>query len=220
MSPLAQALAIEPDSVEAASRGARRALPFDRSRVESTRQTLSALIKEKDAVLVAAPATLVAKSGMPRTMRVLARGNWLDDTGAIVSPAVPAFLAPEIKGRRATRLDLAEWLVSAENPLVSRVFVNRLWKIAFGQGLVSSLEDFGAQGSSPSHPELLDWLAVTFREKGWDVKRMMKRIVMSETYQQSSTANESIREADPNNQWLARQGRFRLDAEFVRDECS
>ena len=183
-----------------------------------SRKALADLRSERDSLAAATPTMLVASSGPPRTMRILPRGNWLDETGAEVTPAVPAFLAPEIKGRRATRLDLADWLVSAENPLVARVFVNRLWKIAYGQGLVSSLEDFGAQGSLPTHPELLDWLAVTFREEGWDVKRMMKRIVISAAYRQTSHASEPLREADPNNQWLARQGRFRLDAEFVRDD--
>jgi mono/diheme cytochrome c family protein len=184
----------------------------------SARKTIADLRAERESVMAVTPTMLVASSGPPRTMRILPRGNWLDETGPEVTPAVPAFLAPEIKGRRASRLDLASWLVSADNPLVARVFVNRLWKIAFGQGIVASLEDFGAQGNLPTHPELLDWLAVSFREDGWDVKRMLKRIVMSETYQQSSHATESLREADPNNQWLARQGRYRLDAEFVRDD--
>ncbi len=186
--------------------------------LEPTRQALAALVREKEALLAAAPATLVATSGMPRPVRVLPRGNWLDESGPEVTPAVPAFLGPEVKGRRAGRLDLADWLVSADNPLVARVFVNRLWKVAFGQGLVTSLEDFGSQGASPTHPELLDWLAVTFREEGWDVKRMLRRLVMSDAYRQSSAVPEPLRQADPYNQWLARQGRFRLDAEFVRDD--
>ncbi len=186
--------------------------------LEPTRQAIAALNRERDALLAAAPETLVTMSVAPRTLRILPRGNWLDDSGKEVTPAVPASLGAEIKDRRATRLDLARWLVGADNPLVARVFVNRLWKIAFGQGLVTSVEDFGSQGASPSHPELLDWLAVTFRDEGWDVKRLMKRIVMTNAYQQSSSADATLLQIDPYNRWLARQGRFRLDAEFVRDD--
>ena len=186
--------------------------------LEPIRKALTEQGRERDRVLASAPSTLVASAGMPRPMRILPRGNWLDETGVEVTPAVPAFLGAEVSGRRATRLDLAHWMVAPDNPLVARVFVNRLWKLTFGQGLVASLEDFGAQGGSPTHPELLDWLAVTFREDGWDTKRLMKRLAMTETYRRSSVADESRRAADPYNLWLARQGRFRLDAEFVRDD--
>jgi hypothetical protein len=127
-------------------------------------------------------------------------------------------LAPlNVAGRRPTRLDLADWLTSADNPLVARVFVNRLWKLAFGQGIVKSADDFGSQGTAPSHPELLDWLACEFTTTGWNVKHLLKHIVMSETYRQASTTTAQLREADPDNKWLARQSRFRLDAEMVRD---
>jgi hypothetical protein len=186
--------------------------------LEPTRSAVAALIKEKENVLASAPTMLVSTSGQPRTVRVMPRGNWLDESGPEVTPAVPGFLGPEVKGRRANRLDLANWLVSSDNPLVARVFVNRLWKLAFGQGLVTSIEDFGSQGASPTHPELLDWLATTFRDEGWNVKSMLKRIVMSESYRQTSTASESLRQADPYNQWLARQTRYRLEAEAVRDD--
>jgi mono/diheme cytochrome c family protein len=187
--------------------------------LDPVRKELGDLNKQREAALAAAPSMLVASSmPMPRTVRILPRGNWLDDSGQEVTPAVPAFLGAEVKGRRATRLDLAKWLVAVENPLVARVFVNRIWKLTFGQGLVSSIEDFGAQGTSPSHPELLDNLAVTFREEGWDLKKLIKRIVMSETYQQSSKTSDALRDVDANNQWLARQNRFRLDAEFIRDD--
>jgi hypothetical protein len=153
-------------------------------------------------------------------VRVLPRGNWLDDSGEIVAPAVPASLAPlAVKERRATRLDLAEWLVAPDNPLVARVFVNRLWMLTFGQGLVKTLDDFGAQGAWPTHPELLDWLAVEFRESGWNVKHMLKLIVLSNTYRQSSQVSEPLRHRDPYNLLLARQSRFRLDAEMVRDNA-
>ena len=164
--------------------------------------------------------TLVSVSVTPRTMRILPRGNWLDDSGEIVTPAVPAFLSlKEIKDRPATRLDLAQWLVSRDNPVTARVFVNRLWKIMFGQGLVKTLDDFGAQGAAPTHPELLDWLAVEFMERGWDVKHVLKLMAMSGTYRQTSLVSSSLRQHDPYNLWLARQSRPRLEAEMVRDNA-
>ncbi|MES2792845.1 MAG: PSD1 and planctomycete cytochrome C domain-containing protein, partial [Planctomycetota bacterium] len=165
--------------------------------------------------------TLVSTSGAPRMIRVLARGNWLDDSGEVVSPAIPQFLqpTPPAADRRQTRLDLAEWFVRRDNPLVARVMVNRLWKLTFGQGLVKSLEDFGAQGSWPTHPELLDWLALDFVDHGWDIKRTLKLLVMSGAYQQSSLVSDELKHIDPFNSWLARQGRFRLDAEIIRDNA-
>ena len=109
-------------------------------------------------------------------MRVLPRGNWLDETGPVVLPGVPAALPGAGQDKdRATRLDLARWLVSRREPTAARVMVNRLWKLAFGQGLVTTLDDFGSQGAWPTHPELLDWLASEFIESGWDVKAMIKR---------------------------------------------
>ncbi len=186
--------------------------------LEPTRKAIAELTRERNAILAAAAETLVTSSTSPRTMRILPRGNWLDDSGQVVTAAVPASLGPELKDLRATRLDLAHWLVGADNPLVARVFVNRVWKIAFGQGLVTSVEDFGSQGASPSHPELLDWLAVTFRDEGWDVKRLVKRLVMTDAYRRTSSADPAHLQSDPYNRWLGRQGRFRLDAEFVRDD--
>jgi hypothetical protein len=124
-----------------------------------------------------------------------------------------------VKDRRATRLDLARWLIARENPLVARVFVNRLWKLAFGQGIVKTLDDFGTQGAAPTHGELLDWLAEELVDSGWNVKHMLKLMVMSATYRQSSASTEQLRQLDPYNKWLARQSRFRLDAEMVRDNA-
>ncbi len=188
--------------------------------LEPQRRQLADLEKRKAAVLAAAPQTEISMTGPPRTIRVLPRGNWLDDSGPVVEPATPAVLpAPGVKGRRADRLDLARWMTAADNPLVARVLVNRLWKLFFGQGLVRTLDDFGSQGAAPTHPELLDWLAVEFRASGWDVKRLVKLIVTSRTYRQASRANDALRQADPYNQWLARQGRWRLDAEVVRDNA-
>jgi hypothetical protein len=188
--------------------------------LEATRKQLADLQRQKDALLKAIPTTLVSESGPPRMMRILPRGNWLDDSGEVVAPGVPASLLPlEIKDRRMTRLDLAGWLTSPEHPRFGRVFVNRLWKLMFGQGLVRTMEDFGSQGAWPTHPELLDWLAVEFRDSGWNVKHVLKLMVMSATYRQVSTMTEPLRQRDPYNYLLARQARFRLDAEMVRDNA-
>jgi hypothetical protein len=198
--------------------------------LESARKKLADLRRRKDEIVKGVPTTLISVSVTPRVMRVLPRGNWLDDSGEIVIPGVPASLTPalsspskgaEEKGsdQRASRLDLARWTVAPENPLVARVFVNRLWKLFFGQGIVKTLDDFGSQGAWPTHPELLDWLAVEFRESGWDVKHMIKLMVLSRTYRQSSSASEQLRQRDPYNTLLARQARFRLDAEMVRDNA-
>jgi hypothetical protein len=189
-------------------------------RLEPVRKQISALQRTRQEIEAKVPTSLVSTSVPPRVMRILPRGNWLDESGPIVTPDVPASLpALGVKDRRATRLDLARWLTSPENPLVARVAVNRLWKLAFGQGLVATLDDFGSQGTWPTHLELLDWLACEFRDGGWDVKGTLKRIVMSETYRQSSLPRESDLRRDPSNRWLSRQNRFRLDAEMVRDNA-
>src|SRR5262249_39551868 len=147
------------------------------------RQRLAALQQQKAAVLKMVPTTLLSMAGPPRMMRVLPRGNWLDDSGEVVAPGVPAARPPlAAAGRRATRLDLARWLVADDNPLTARVFVNRLWALTFGQGLVRTSDDFGAQGAWPTHPALLDWLAVEFRESGWDVRHVLRLLVTSRAY--------------------------------------
>lgn len=163
---------------------------------------------------------LVTEAAAPRTVRVLPRGDWLNETGEVVEPGVPAFLPqPKVEGRRLTRLDLAQWLVAHDNPLTARVFVNRLWKQYFGIGLSKVLDDVGAQGEPPVNPALLDWLACEFVESGWDVKRLVRLLVTSGTYRQSSLAPKALVERDPFNRELARQSRFRLDAEIVRDNA-
>jgi hypothetical protein len=188
--------------------------------LKETSRRLARLMKDKADFTAGIPTTLVAMAVPPRTMRVLKRGNWLDDSGEIVAPGVPASLPPlRVDKRRATRLDLARWLVAPENPLTARVFVNRLWLLMFGQGLVKTADDFGSQGAWPTHAELLDWLAVEFRESGWNVKHMLKLMAMSATYRQSSHADDKLRQHDPYNQLLARQSAFRLDAELVRDNA-
>ncbi len=193
-------------------------------RLDPVRRELAEAEKQRDALVKSFPQTLITTAVEPRKIRVLPRGNWLDESGEIVEPAVPSSLNPlGVEGRRATRLDLARWLVAPDNPLTARVFVNRVWKLTFGQGIVRTVEDLGTQGELPSHPELLDWLAVDFRENGWDIKRLHKRMVMSATYRQSSLGAASTaaraREVDPNNRLLSRQNRFRLDAEVVRDNA-
>ncbi len=185
------------------------------------RAQLAEAQKQRDAFDKTIARCLVSTSmATPRVVRVLPRGNWLDESGEVVEPGVPAFLPqPKVEGRRLTRLDLAQWIVSAENPLTARVFVNRVWKMFFGTGLSKVLDDVGAQGESPVNPELLDWLASEFIASGWDVKHLVRLIVTSETYRQISTPTKALRERDPFNREVACQSRFRLDAEFVRDNA-
>ncbi|MBT6846171.1 MAG: DUF1553 domain-containing protein [Planctomycetaceae bacterium] len=167
-----------------------------------------------------APKTLMTKVAAPRMTRILHRGNWQDDSGEEVQPAVPEFMQPlDVDGRRANRLDLADWMIDTNNPLTARVFVNRLWKILFGNGLAQPLDDIGSQGSRPTHLEVLDWLAIEFMESGWDVKHVVKLLVTSATYQQSSNGSAALLARDPYNHLLARQSQFRLDAEMVRDNA-
>jgi len=156
----------------------------------------------------------------PKTIRVLDRGNWMDDKGEIAQPAIPAFMGKlETGGKRATRLDFAKWVMAAENPLTSRVFVNRAWKLFFGQGISKVLDDLGVQGEWPTHPELLDYLALDFQKSGWDMKKLVKTLVSTSTYRQSSFASKEMKEIDPYNRYYARQSRFRLEAEFIRDNA-
>jgi hypothetical protein len=172
------------------------------------------------------PRVVVTETDEPRETRILARGNFMDESGAIVEPAIPAFLGTlDTGGRRATRLDLADWIVSPSNPLTARAFVNRLWREFFGIGISKTLDDLGSQGEWPVNLELLDWLAAEFMAPewnaggahAWDVKHMIRTIVMSHTYRQSSMSNPKLDERDPDNRLLARQSRFRVDAEMVRD---
>ena len=165
---------------------------------------------------------LTTVSVKPAVTRVLPRGNWQDESGPIVQPAVPHFLTIANTATDAqkplTRLDLARWIVSPQNPLTARVYVNRLWKQFFGNGLSGQVEDLGAQGEWPSHPELLDYLAVEF-ERDWNIKRMVRLLVTSATYRQSSSLRPELRTLDPNNRLLASQNPRRLEAEFVRDNA-
>jgi hypothetical protein len=185
------------------------------------RGQIAKLEADKNLLIDSFPTTLVSTAAQPRMVRVLPRGNWLDDSGEVTQPGIPAFLGVSAANTdaRLTRLDLARWMVSEGNPLTARVFVNRLWKLAFGRGLSRSLDDFGSQGPLPTHPELLDWLAVDFQESGWDVKRLLKLMLMSQAYQQSSVPSDAALAKDPNNDLFSRQNRYRLDAELVRDNA-
>jgi len=148
---------------------------------------------------------------------VLNRGVYDQPTVEVRASAIPAVMKYDTVQYPRNRLGLAAWTVSKQNPLTARVFVNQLWQDLFGRGIVKTSGDFGMQGELPSHPELLDWLAVDFMEHGWDIKRLMKQIVMSSTYRQSAKASDEKIKVDPDNIYLSRGPRFRLPAEFVRD---
>ncbi len=172
--------------------------------------------RELDAAM---PRAMVMKERAEvRAARIMKRGQY-DSPGEQVARDAPEFLhALKKKGEVASRLDLAEWFVDPQHPLTARVAVNRFWQQLLGVGLVKTSEDLGTQGEAPSHPELLDYLAVSFVESGWDIKALVKRIVMSKTYRQSSTATPEQFEKDPENRLLARGSRYRMDAEMIRDQ--
>lgn len=154
----------------------------------------------------------------PRPTFILDRGMYNAPTEQ-VEPGIPESVLPYDEKLPKNRLGLAKWFFDAENPLTARVFINRIWQMHFGKGLVVTSDDFGNQGSLPTHPELLDWLAVQFRESGWDIKKMHKLIVMSATYRQSSKYSPDLLEKDPDNLLLARGPSFRMTAEMVRDNA-
>ncbi len=166
------------------------------------------------------PITLVLqeKANSSPSAHVLNRGLY-DDKGEEVFSSTLAVLPSIDKSENLNRLDLAKWLVRDDHPLTARVTVNRFWQYLFGKGLVETAGDFGSQGTPPTHPELLDWLANDFKNNGWDVKRVIKQMVMSATYQQSSKITSELKEKDPLNQLYARSSRYRLDAEVIRDQA-
>ena len=172
------------------------------------------------------PRVLATERVRPRVTRILRRGNFLDEEGEIVYPAIPAMFGKlNTPGRHATRLDLANWIASSENPLTARVFVNRTWRQLFGTGLSKIMEDLGSQGEWPTHPELIDWMAAEFMQPSWqadgahpwDMKHIVRTIVLSQTYRQSSVSSPVMDAKDPENRLLSHQSRFRVEAEVVHD---
>jgi hypothetical protein len=180
----------------------------------------TALKQERSALEARVRTTLVSASVPPRIVRVLHRGDWLDSSGEVVEPGVPGAFAPlDTGGRRATRLDLARWLVSRDQPQTARVLANRLWKLCFGAGISRILDDLGSQGEAPVHPELLDWLALELIDSGWNLRHLLRSIVLSRAYRQSSTGTHPASDVDPQNRLAARQSRIRIEAEMVRDSA-
>ena len=220
---LAQLVAAHPELGQAATdssdqrtrEGTASAASAEAERAEELNKQIAAIESRRRPTMVS------VALAQPRVTRILPRGNWLDESGAIVQPAIPEFLGTLPTGeRRATRLDLANWLVDAEEGaglLTARVMVNRLWYLLMGRGLSDSLDDFGGQGTPPVAPELLDQLAWEFVDSGWDIKHLVKLIVTSRTYGQSSAVSEATLRADPANQWFSRAERYRLPAESIRD---
>ncbi len=179
---------------------------------------LSALIAERKKIRRAGAITHVMHEKtdtMPKA-NVLFRGQY-DQPRDEVTPGVPAALPPMPANLPRNRLGLAQWLVDPANPLTARVTVNRFWQELFGKGIVRTAEDFGSQGEVPTHPELLDWMAVEFRESGWDVKKFYRLMVMSSTYRQAAATTPEKLKVDPENKLLSRGPRFRMDAEVIRD---
>ena len=166
-------------------------------------------------VQAAIPLVMETRAVEPMVTRVLARGDWMDEAGEEVLPGVPSALGSlTSEGERLTRLDLARWLVNGDNPLVARVLVNRVWRLFMGRGIVETLDDFGVQGATPTHPELLDHLAGRLVDSGWDLRGLIREIVTSSAYQQASSTADLQPE---RGRWFGQQVRHRLDAEFIRD---
>ena len=194
-----------------------------KSAPEKVRPSIQKELKARQDALTAFNRSVVSVMVMedrptPRESHVLVRGAW-DAPGEKVTPGVVSWLVPSKKDAPANRLTLAKWLVDARNPLTARVLVNRYWQLLFGMGLVKTAEDFGVQGEAPSHPELLDWLAVEFREGGWDLRHLLRLMVTSRTYRQSSRTTPALQERDPQNRLLARGPRYRLASTTIRDQA-
>ncbi len=197
-----------------------------RTEIEAAKQDQSSVAKARLPELeqslakmeAAIPVTLVMDEATPRETFILLRGVF-DQLGEKVIATTPSALPPMPADLPRNRLGLARWLVDPANPLPARVTVNRFWQMLFGTGLVRTAEDFGSQGEPPSHPDLIDWLAAEFISSGWDMKAMLRLLVTSQTYRQSSKLTPAAHERDPDNRLLARGPRFRLQGEFVRDQA-
>ncbi len=216
---LAQALALAPDKLDASQR--RDLMAYYLATVDaafkSRLATLKDLRKQRSALVDPVAEIMVMKElPSPRPTYLLKRGAY-DAPGERVEPGTPASLPPFAGSWPRNRLGLAQWLTDPKHPLTARVAVNRWWQSLFGRGIVATPEDFGSQGQLPSHPELLDWLSRTFIDSGWDVKHLMRLIVTSATYRQSSDVPADLLAKDPDNVLLARGPRFRLSAEMIRD---
>jgi hypothetical protein len=186
----------------------------------SRRDELTALRQQRVALEAKFEPTMITQAREPREVKILPRGNWMDPTGVVVQPHVPHFLRQvDAQGRRSNRLDLAQWLVAPDQPLTARVVANRLWQRYYGVGLSKTLIDIGSQGEWPPNQELLDWLAVEFMESGWDLKHLVRLMVTTNAYRQSSLPRPEVDGVDPENRLVARQSRFRLDAEQIRDNA-
>jgi hypothetical protein len=219
--PVIETLALEPEKRGKEQAEFVRDYFNQHSRAKALARHRVANLQERLKVLTGKHRIMVMNtSGKPRVTHVLERGFYANKRQA-VKPGVPAFL-PALKvpaDRNLNRLDLARWLVRADHPLTSRVAVNRFWQMLFGRGIVESSADFGTQSEWPSHPALLDWLALTFQSSGWDVKALISAIVTSRTYRQDSNTAPEMLQRDPRNELLARGPRFRLSAEMIRDQA-
>ncbi len=188
----------------------------------SVTSTFGEFISAGDALLAMKPTTTVPiqreLASQRRETRLEYRGNYLDK-GPVVDPGLPTIFPKSVATGSPDRLTLARWLADKDNPLTARVIANRYWEILFGRGIVATSEDFGSQGDPPTHPELLDWLAVDFMDSGWDTRSLLRTIVTSAVYRQSSQITVDAAQLDPDNRWLARGPRVRLSAEMVRDQA-
>ena len=218
--PLRAILAIAPEKRTQAQKNAlyNHYLVTHDSQYSALTDAVGKLERERDAIKARSPVTHIQKEKADSTpiAYVLMRGAY-DKKGEKVEAATPASFPAMPEGAPQNRLGLAHWIVAPANPLTARVTVNRFWQEVFGQGIVVTPEDFGVMGTPPSHPMLLDWLAVEFRETGWDVKRLFKLMLMSATYRQAAVVTPEKVEKDRNNALLSRGPRFRMDAEMVRD---
>jgi len=203
---------LQMDAVQAKNQKYYADPPYIEISADETKDLLSFINMEENTQIK----VMVMNDSAPKTSFVLNRGEYDQPTDS-VDPSTPETIYPFPKGLPQNRLGLAAWITDKNNPLTARVFVNRIWTMLFGRGLVETTEDFGVQGSLPTHPELLDWLAVDFMEHDWDIKYLIRKIILSATYQQESKLRSELRKVDPENILLARMPRFRMSGEMIRD---